>query len=348
MRQERRMAEAVVARGPGEGSLVRRATIAVGRHRELSLFTVMVVLGALVAIRAPQFLSVPNLTQVTTFAAIIAVAAVGQALVIITRNVDLSVESTIGLVAFVIADVMRLHILGPEGAIVAGILLGLVLGMVNGIIVAVLHVPAIVATLGTLSIYRGVDFLLAGGKQVTFTELPPGYTDLAVAGIAGVPVFVIIAMVVVGVFAVVMRQTTFGRQVYAVGSNPDAATVLGIRRSLVVFLAFSLCGLLAGVAGAMWGIYFGTINATAATGAVLQIIAACVVGGVAIFGGSGTVLGAALGALFLGFIQNGLLLVRVSQFWLDAVYGIVILVAVAIDAIILRRLDRSLRVGRRG
>ncbi len=137
-----------------------------------------------------------------------------------------------------------------------------------------------------------------------------------------------------------MRYTRFGRSIYAVGSNPEAATILGIRRRLVTFSVFALCGLLAGVAGVMWGIYFGTVNATSATGATLQIIAACVVGGVAIFGGSGTVAGAALGALFLGFIQNGLVIMRLSQFWLEAIYGIVIIVAVALDAVILRRLQR--------
>ena len=342
------MADVAVTGAPAQPTLVRRLTIAVGRHRELSLLALLLVLGAFVSLRAPQFLSVGNLSQVTTFASIIAVAAVGQALVIITRNVDLSVESTIGLVAFVIADVLARGLLAPPVAIAAGIGLGLLLGMVNGVVVALFGVPSIVATLGTLSIFRGVDFLLAGGKQVTLTDLPAGYTDFATATLFGIPWFVIIALAIIAVAAVLLRQTTYGRQVYAVGSNPEAATILGIRTRLVVFTVFSICGLLAGVAGAMWGIYFGTINATTATGAVLQVVAACVVGGVAIFGGSGTVAGAGLGALFLGFIQNSLLVLRLSQFWLEAVYGAVILVAVAVDAIILRRLQRSLRAGRRG
>ena len=340
------MSELVIAARSAETTLLRRVMLAAGRHRELSLLAVMVVLGALVAVRAPQFLSVSNLTQVTTLASIIAVAAVGQALVIITRNVDLSVESTIGLVAFVVAEILSTQTLGVPGAIAFGIGLGLVLGMINGFVVAVLQVPAIVATLGTLSIYRGIDFLLAGGKQVTLTDLPPGYTDAATASILGIPLFVVIAVGILAIVGIILRQTRFGRQVYAVGSNPEAATILGIRTRLVVFGAFALCGLCAGVAGVMWGIYFGTINATAATGAVLQVVAACVVGGVAIFGGSGTVVGAGLGALFLGFIQNALIIIRLSQFWLEAIYGLVILTAVAIDAVILRRLRRS--IGQRG
>jgi len=342
------MSELAVSARPAQPTLLRRLILTAGRHREVSLLVVMILLGALVAVRAPQFLSVSNLTQVTTLASIIAVAAVGQALVIITRNVDLSVESTIGLVAFVVAEILSARTLGVPAAIAFGIGLGLVLGMINGFVVAVMRVPAIVATLGTLSIYRGVDFLLAGGKQVTLTELPSGYTDAATATILGIPLFVVIAVVILAIVGIILRQTRFGRQVYAVGSNPEAATILGIRTRLVVFGAFALCGLCAGVAGVMWGIYFGTINATAATGAVLQVVAACVVGGVAIFGGSGTVVGAGLGALFLGFIQNALIIIRLSQFWLEAIYGLVILTAVAIDAVILRRLRRSIGARSRG
>jgi rhamnose transport system permease protein len=144
-----------------------------------------------------------------------------------------------------------------------------------------------------------------------------------------------------------VQQTRAGRQVYAVGSNPEAAAVLGIRSRLVVFVVFSACGLLAGLAGVLWGARFGTINATAANGVVLQVVAAVVVGGVNIFGGSGTVYGAALGALFLGLIANALTLLHLSQFWLQAIYGAVILAAVAADSAIVRRLQRAAGARRR-
>jgi rhamnose transport system permease protein len=157
----------------------------------------------------------------------------------------------------------------------------------------------------------------------------------------GIPLFVVIAAVVVAIGTVLLRWTTFGRQIYAVGSNPEAAAILGIQSRLVVFMAFSACGLLAGMAGVMWVSEYGTINGTTATGAVLAIVAAVVVGGVAIFGGSGTVAGAALGALFLGFIANALILVGLSQFWLQAIYGAVILLAISADAVLSRRLLRA-------
>jgi rhamnose transport system permease protein len=311
----------------------------VARQRELSLLIVMLVLAAFVFWQAPQFLSAANLSQVAILAAIIAIAATGQALVVLTRNVDLSLDATIGLVAFGVADVLRTHTLSLPLAMLYGLALGLALGVVNGAIVSVFRVPAIVATLGTMSVYRGFTFLLAGGRQVSVSDLPPQYIAMARATILGVPLYVVIAILIVAVASFILQQTRFGRQVYAVGSNPEAAAILGIRSRLVAFVVFALCGLLGGLAGVLWGARFGTINATAASGVVLQIVAAVVVGGVNIFGGSGTVYGAALGALFLGLIANSLTLLHLSQFWLQAIYGGVILVAVAADAVIVRRLE---------
>jgi rhamnose transport system permease protein len=314
---------------------------AAARQRELSLVAIMLVLGAGVSIAAPQFLTSSNLSQVAVLAAVIAVAAVGEAIVIITRNVDLSVEAMMGLVAYCVAVSLESHVFDSPVAIVFGLGLGLGLGMVNGLIVTVFRVPAIVATLGTLSVFRGVDYFIAGSHQVPLAGLPPGFTDPARDDFFGLPIFVLIALIVVAIGSVVLRSTRFGRQVYAVGSNPEAAAILGIPSRLVVFTAFSLCGLLSGVAGVMWVMEFGTINGTSATGVVLAVVAAVVVGGVNIFGGSGTLAGAALGALFLGFIANALILVGLSQFWLQAIYGVVILVAISADAIILRQLHRA-------
>lgn len=317
------------------------------RQRELSLLIVMVVLAGVVFAEAPQFLSVSNLSQVVILAAIIAIAAAGEAMVVLTRNVDLSVDATIGLVAFSVADILRVHALSLPVAMAYGVALGLALGIVNGAIVTVFRVPSIVATLGTMSVYRGFTFFLAGGRQVSLSDLPPDYINLARATAFGIPLYVVIAVVIVVVASVALQQTRFGRQVYAVGSNPEAAAILGIRSRLVEFLVFAIGGLLAGAAGVLWGARFGTINATAASGVVLQVVAAVVVGGVNIFGGSGTVYGAALGALFLGLISNALTLLHLSQFWLQAIYGGVILVAVSADALITRRLQHATASGRR-
>ena len=328
----------VIAR-PARTSGGRLAGLA--RQRELGLLAILVVLGAAVSLKAPQFLTVANLSQVAVLASVTAVAALGEALVILTRNVDLSVEATIGIVAYVVALTLEQHTVGVPVAIAMGIGLGLVLGIINGILVAFLRVPSIVATLGTLSVFRGVDYFIAGSHQVSLARLPDGFTDAARSDLFGIPLFVILTVALVAIGTVILRSTRFGRQVYAVGSNPEAAAVLGIPSRLVVFVVFAACGALAGVAGVLWVMEFGTINGTAATGAVLAIVAAAVVGGVNIFGGSGTLAGAAIGALFLGFVANALPLIGLNQFYLQAIYGAVILAAVAADAIILRRLQRS-------
>jgi rhamnose transport system permease protein len=331
------MAEAVKAPRPAN----RRWLMAIGRQRELTLVAIMFVAGAGVSMLAPQFLSVDNFSQVANLAAITAVVAVGEAIVIITRGIDLSVEAIIGLVAYSVARTLELQVLDPVGAIVMGLAIGLLLGMVNGFIVAVLRVPAIVATLGTLSIFRGIDYVIAGPDQVPLAGLPPGFVHIARADVLGIPVFVLLTIAIVVIGSVLLRSTRFGRQVYAVGSNPEAAAILGIPSRRVVFVAFSVCGLLAGLAGIMWVMEFGTINGTAATGATLAIIAAVVVGGVNTLGGTGTLAGAAIGALFLGFIANALILVGLSQFWLQAIYGVVILVAIASDQVIRRSVQRA-------
>jgi rhamnose transport system permease protein len=331
------MAEAAMGASP----VRRNWLMAIGRQRELTLVAIMFVAGAGVSMIAPQFLSVSNFSQVAVLASITAVAAIGEAIVIITRGIDLSVEAMIGLVAYAVARSLELHALDPVGAVAMGLAIGLVLGMVNGFVVAVLKVPAIVATLGTLSIFRGIDYVIAGPHQVPLAGLPAGFTDVSTADVFGIPIFVLLTVVVVAIGMVLLRSTRFGRQIYAVGSNPEAAAILGIPSRLVVFVAFSLCGLLAGVAGVMWVMEFGTINGTAANGMTLAIIAAVVVGGVNTLGGSGTLAGAAIGALFLGFIANALILVGLSQFWLQAIYGLVILVAIAGDAVIRRSAQRA-------
>ena len=323
-----------------QGGPVARVLGLLGRSRELTLVALMLVMGALVTLGAPQFISVSNLNQVTAMAAIIAIAAVGEALTVMTKNIDLSVESTIGLVAFLVGVILREHDLPVPAAWLVGVGVGLLLGIANGAVITIFRIPSIVVTLGTLSIFRGVVFILAGGKEVNLVDLPPGYADLATDSVLGVPVFVIVAVVIVAAVGLLLWKTKFGRQIYAVGSNEEAAAIMGIRSRTVTFTVFAMCGALGGVAGVMWGIYFGTIYATSASGLVLQIVAAVVVGGVTISGGAGTVVGAALGALFLALINNALLVLQLPQELLQAIYGAVILVAVSADALLSQRQRR--------
>jgi rhamnose transport system permease protein len=315
----------------------------VSRVRELGLLVVLLAIIVIVTIQVPRFFSLGNFEQILLSVAIIAIIAVGQTLVVLTRNVDLSVGSTVGISAYIVADLLKQH---PQTSILLVILLGCALGLglgaINGLLVTIGRVPAIVTTLGTLYIYRGIDFLIAQGKQVSAYDVPDSFLNLATIKILGVPLLIIFAAVIALIFAFLLRYTRQGRQLYAIGSNPEAARLVGINSNALIFGAFLICGLLAGFAGVLWAARFATIDARAATDKELLVIAAVVVGGVNIFGGSGTVLGAVLGAIVLGTIDNSLTLLKLSQFWLQAIYGAAIIVAVTTDALITRRIKKAL------
>ncbi len=315
----------------------------VSRVRELGLLVVLLLIVVIVSVQVPSFLTVSNLEQILLAIAIIAIVAVGETLVVLTRNVDLSVGSMVGFAAFAAADLFKQQ---PGTnvlvAILVGCLLGLVLGAINGLIVAVGRVPAIIATLGTLYVFRGLDFVVAGGTQVSASDVPNSYLSLATTNILGIPVLLLFAAAIALIFAYLLHSTRYGRQLYAIGSNPEAARLVGIRSNVMVFSAFLLCGLLCGFAGVLWGARFATVDSTAASGLELQVIAAVVVGGVNIFGGSGTILGAVLGAIVLGTVDDALNLLKLSQFWLQAIDGMAILVAVTLDAFITHWLQRAL------
>ncbi len=331
--------EGRTAKRSGGNRLVR----SVSRVRELGLLIVLFLVIVVVSIQAPQFLTVGNIEQILLSVAIIAIIAVGETLVVLTRNIDLSVGSIVGFTAFFAANLFKQQ---PGTnlfvAILLGCLLGLLLGMINGLVVTVGRVPAIIVTLGTLYIYRGLDFVYAGGSQVSASDVPDNFLSLATTQFLGIPALILFAAVIAVIAAYLLRYSRGGRQLYAIGSNPEAARLVGIRSSLLVFFAFVISGLLCGFAGVLWGARFATVDATAASGLELQVVAAVVVGGVNIFGGSGTIFGVMLGAILLGTIDNSLNLLKLSQFWLQAIDGAVILIAVAIDAFITRWLQRSL------
>ncbi len=317
----------------------------VSRVRELGLLAVLLFIVLIVGIQAPRFLSIDNFEQILLSVAILAIVAVGETLVVLTRNVDLSVGSMVGLTAFVTAYFFKEL---PQSNLLLGILLGcalgLGLGLLNGLIVSFGRVPAIVATLGTLYAYRGLVFIIASNttSQVNASDVPSSYLALATTQILGIPALILIAAVVAVIVGYFLHASQSGRQLYAVGSNPEAATMIGIRAPWLVFSAFAASGLLCGLAGVLWGARFGTVDATNATGLELQVIAAVVVGGVNIFGGSGTIQGAVLGAIVLGTLQNALNILNISQFWLQAIYGAAIIGAVVLDAFVTRWLQRAI------
>lgn len=323
-------------------SAVIRVTRRVGQVRELGLLVVLLLIFVGVGLPVPRFVSVNNLRDILLSVAIIAIIAVGETLVVLTRNVDLSVSAIVGLVAFVSGDLFKEHPGISMAVVIAiGCAIGLGLGLVNGLLASYGGVPSIVVTLGTLYIYRGLDYAYAGGKQVNAFDVPDRFLSLATDSIFGIPLLIVIAAVIALIFALFLRYARIGRQLYAIGSNPEAARLAGIQSNRLVLLAFVISGLLSGIAGILWAARFATVDANAATGLELLVVAAVVVGGVNIFGGSGTILGAMLGAILLATIQDALNILNISAFWLQAFYGAAILLAVILDTLIMRRLQRS-------
>jgi rhamnose transport system permease protein len=265
-------------------------------------------------------------------------------MVVVSRNVDLSIGSILGLSAYVSASMFGHHPGIPIPLVfLIGLGIGLACGMANGLMVAVGRVPSLVVTLATLYIIRGIDILIVGGNEVTAQTLPNSFTNIARATVAGIPYLAIVIAVVIGIGAYYMRAFRSGRELYAIGSNPEAARLAGIPVGKRIFTAFAVSGAIAGVAGVLWAAQYQTIDSTAGTGYELTVISAVVVGGVAIFGGSGSAVGAAVGALLLSSINSALNVLGFPQLWLEAISGFLLLLAITLDRIISVRLMIALR-----
>jgi rhamnose transport system permease protein len=250
----------------------------------------------------------------------------------------------LGLSAFISAQQFGKH---PGTSIVVvflvGLGIGVAAGIVNGLLTTAGRVPSLVVTLATLYVIRGIDILVVGSGQVVASSLPNGFSNIPQAAIGGVPYLAIAIAGVVVVAAYYLRTFRSGRELYAIGSNPDAARLAGIPIGRRILTAFVVSGALAGIAGVLWAAQYGTIDSTAGTGYELQVIAAVVVGGVAIFGGSGSVVGAAIGALLLNTINSALYVLGISSFWDQAIAGALLLGAIALDRGINLQLTAALR-----
>jgi len=312
------------------------------RFREAGISVFILILVVAVTLRAPSFLTVDNFEDILLNISILAIVAMAQTMVIITHGIDLSVSSMIGLVAMMVAFVVKQN---PEMSILLVILLGMTLGAVlgtfNGLIITFGKVPPIIATLGTLSIYRGLVFFYSQGTWINSFELPKSFKLLSKGTPLGLPNMVIIAIVVAVIVYYFLNYTRTGRDIFAVGSNPDAAQFAGIRKQRILFLVYMISGLLCGLAAVLWASRFESAQTNTGLGFELQSVAASVVGGVSISGGVGTVPGVLLGALLLGIIQNSLTLIRISPFWQLAAQGLLILIAVISDKWILSRVERT-------
>jgi rhamnose transport system permease protein len=313
--------------------------------RELFLIVLIVLVVVFFSIEIPGYFNARFVNRISTSIVVVAVLAVGQTLVFLTRNFDLSVGSIAGFTAYFVGQQLWWHPeIPPLAAVLLAIGVGMLMGSINGVLVAYGRVPSIITTISTLAIYRSFLVEYSGAVPITTNNLPDWIVDLPALSLLDLGdvefrVLFIVMLLVVIAFQLVLSYLPFGRRLYAIGSNPDAARVAGFPAQRIVFIAFLLSGGLAGLGGFMFLARFGNISVLAGIGLEFASIAAVVVGGVSNAGGSGTVFGALLGTLLIDLLENSLFRWQViSEFWRDAILGMLILTAVAIDYVVIGRL----------
>jgi len=316
------------------------------RVKEATLLAIIALSVFVFAFLIDGYLSGRFFNRVTTSVVVVTLLAAAQALVIFSRNIDLSVGAIVGVAAYLTGDFLTATGQGPIAAILVATVVGAVLGSVNGLLVAYGGVPAIIVTLGTLALFRTMLSIYSEGANVLAGDLPSWvleFNNVTLFTIAGFEVRLVflIAVIIVAGLQFALARLRWGRRIYAIGSNPSAAAQAGLPTASLVFWSFVGSGALAGLAGFMFLARAGTISATAGAGLELESVAAAVVGGVSILGGSGTMVGAFLGAVFIDTLKLSLVRVpEVSEFWRDAFLGILILGAVILDTVLRNRFNR--------
>ncbi|AXK30530.1 autoinducer 2 ABC transporter permease LsrC [Escherichia coli] len=309
-------------------------------NREITALLAVVLLFALPGFLDRQYLSVQTLTMVYSSAQILILLAMGATLVMLTRNIDVSVGSITGMSAVLLGMLLNAGYSLPV-ACVATLLLGLLAGFFNGVLVAWLKIPAIVATLGTLGLYRGIMLLWTGGKWIE--GLPAELKQLSAPLLFGVSAIGWLTIILVAFMAWLLAKTEFGRSFYATGDNLQGARQLGVRTEAIRIVAFSLNGCMAALAGIVFASQIGFIPNQTGTGLEMKAIAACVLGGISLLGGSGAIIGAVLGAWFLTQIDSVLVLLRIPAWWNDFIAGLVLLAVLVFDGRLRCALERNLR-----
>ncbi|SJN09398.1 Ribose ABC transport system, permease protein RbsC (TC 3.A.1.2.1) [Leucobacter sp. 7(1)] len=302
--------------------------------REAGVLAALVLLFILGAVLSPSFVQADNLLSVGQQIAQIGIMAVGATFVIVNGEIDLSVGSTYALAAISTGMAIAAGVAWPV-AILIGLGVGVLAGLLNGLAVVVLGVPSFIVTLGTLSVFRGVALLISGGAPISLSSSQPGVAEFTLLGqgrlFGVIPMQLIIFAVVAAVGVVLLSRSRFGFNTYAVGGNPEAARLVGIQVKRVKVGAFVLSGLTAALAGVLGLSFLSYVQGVTGSGLELTVISAVIIGGAALFGGSGTMLGTVIGVAFIGLLQNILNINGISSFWQTVVTGLVIIAAVAAD-----------------
>lgn len=298
------------------------------------ILPILVIIGILFALITPNFLTVGNLVNIVRQASINIVLATGMTFVILTGGIDLSVGSMLG-VAAVVGVLTSLSPALGWAAVPAALLAGLIMGLLNGSLIAFLDLPPFIVTLGALTAWRGIAYLVANGTTVLNRNL--NFAWIGNNYLGPIPWLVIIALLTIAASWFILRRTVLGVQIYAVGGNQRAARLTGIKVTRVLLFVYGISGLLSGLAGAMSASRLYSATGMLGTGYELDAIAAVILGGTSFTGGIGTILGTLVGALIIAVLNNGLTLLNMSYFWQLVVKGLVIIIAVTIDALRRRR-----------
>jgi len=309
--------------------------------RELGLALFIIILSAIFQLRNPKFLSLSNIKDLLTNTAILSILTVGMMMVIITRGIDLSIGSTMALSGMITALTVSANPgISPFLSLAQGMAIGLAAGLVSGVLIAYFNILPIIATLGLMNILRGMTYLISKGKWVSAYQMSAGFKSLSTGTTFGINNLIIFAIIIYIIYSYFINQTRLGRYIYAVGSSPETAELIGIKRKRIILLVYALMGLLAGLAGVLWVSKFASAQGDTAVGYELNVIAATVLGGVSVAGGRGKVSGILLGSMLFGILANALPLINISPFWQQFIQGIVILAAIISNVLLQRRNER--------
>lgn len=315
-----------------------------GRNaREFGLLAIIVVLAVLANLRSTgNFLTLKNLGDMFSETSMLLIAAMGMMMVIITGGIDLSVGSTMALAGMVSTTILRNNPeMNPLLVVLIAMGVGFLAGLVNGFLVSYLNILPIIATLGTMNVYRGVTYLVSGGSWNLQQNMSPAFLSIATGRFLGISYMLWIAVVVILVVFYFMSFTRKGRQIFAVGNSIESARISGIPVRRVLLIPYSVLGMLAGLAGVLYVCKYAAAQGETALGYEMNVIASCVLGGVSVVGGVGKVQGVVMGAILLGMLNNALPLMQISPFWQEALRGVIILASILVNALVARRADRK-------
>lgn len=317
--------------------------LAASNVREIGLIFVIIIISVFVQYRSGgHFLTFENISDMITETAVLAILSVGMMMVIITQGIDLSIGATMALSGMVGTTFLKYNMgVNPIVIILISVLVGTICGLIIGFLVSRLHILPIIATLGMMNVYRGITYLVSGGGWVLQKDMSQSFMSLATGNLLGINNLIWIASIIYIISYFFLNYSRTGRRIYAIGNSPESAKVSGVNNERVLTLVYTLMGAIAGLAGILYVCKYAAAQGETATGYEMSVIAACVLGGVSISGGTGKVQGVLLGALLFGILNNALPLIQVSAFWQQAIRGIIIILSLIVNAAIQRRVQRN-------